>query len=63
MKGLKWNPKIHDWDIVEVTISNIGNIKNAEKAETLLQRAKMSKFSRQWRKLLFGSSKTKKQRL
>jgi len=63
MKGLKWNPKIHDWDIVEVTISNIGNVENAEKAETLLPRAEMSKFSRQWRKLLFGSSKAKEQRL
>ena len=64
MKGWKWNRNINDWDIVEVNLSeDFGKVKNAIQTETLLPRAEMSKSCRQWRKLLFGASKTKKQRL
>ncbi len=63
MKGWKWNPKIHDWDIVEIKLpQDFGKI-NAEETETLLQRAKMSEYGRQRKKLLHRSSKTEGSRL
>ncbi len=63
MKGWKWNPKIHGWDTVDVQLpKELGKI-NAEETETLLQRTKMSKHGKKWRKLLFGSSKKTESRL
>ena len=63
MKGWKRNSKIHDWDIVEIKLpEGFGKI-NAEETETLLQRAKMSEYGRQRKKLLHRSSKTEGSRL
>ena len=63
MKGWKWNPKIHDWEVVDVQLpKEFGKI-NAEETESLLQRAKMSKHGRQRKKLLLGSSKAEGSRL